>query len=103
MQFVAWLSGHSDHAWLHRMSVLSMGSSSAGVNPTITLNELQDSCNFHQRSMLMPGSWLIRTFRKIEPSWRRRETQADGAGRLIRHVLRVSRGMAWQPSVVQLF
>jgi hypothetical protein len=44
------------------MSVLSMRSSSADVNPTITLNELQDRCNFHQCSMLMPGRGLIRRF-----------------------------------------
>jgi hypothetical protein len=63
-QFVSWLSGHSDDAWLRRMSVLSMRSSSAGMNPTITLDELQDRCNFHQRRMLMPGGRLIRTFLK---------------------------------------
>ena len=68
MQFVSWLSGHSDDAWLRRMSVLSMRSSSAGVNPTVALNELQDRCNFHQRSMLMPGRSLIRKFRKVELS-----------------------------------
>jgi hypothetical protein len=50
------------------MSVLSMRSSGAGVNPAVTLNELQDCCNFHQRRMLMRGGRLIRTFRKIEPS-----------------------------------
>jgi len=49
MQFVSWLSGHSDDTWLRRMSVLSMRSSGAGVNPAVTLNELQDCCNFHQR------------------------------------------------------
>jgi hypothetical protein len=64
MQFVSWLSGHSDDAWLRRMSVLSMRSSSAGMNPTITLDELQDRCNFHQRRLLMPGGRLIRTFLK---------------------------------------
>ena len=42
MQFVSWLSGHRDYAWLRRMSVLSMRSSGAGVNPAVTLNELQD-------------------------------------------------------------
>jgi hypothetical protein len=68
MQFVSWLSGHRDYAWLRRMSVLSMRSSGAGVNPAVTLNELQDRCNFHQRRMLMRGGRLIRTFRKIEPS-----------------------------------
>jgi hypothetical protein len=45
MQFVSWLSSHSDDAWLRRMSVLSMRSSSAGVDPTVTLNEVQDRCN----------------------------------------------------------
>lgn len=64
MQFVSWLSGHSDDAWLRRMSVLSMRSSSTGVNPTVALDELQDRCNFHQRRMLMPGGRSIRTFLK---------------------------------------
>jgi hypothetical protein len=68
MQFVSWLSGHSDYTWLRRMSVLSMRSSGAGVNPAVTLNELQDRCNLHQRRMLTPLGRLIRTFRKIEPS-----------------------------------
>ena len=68
MQFVSWLSGHSDDAWLRRMSVLSMRSSSAGVNPTVALDELQDRCNFHLRRMLTSGGRLIRTFRMIEPS-----------------------------------
>jgi hypothetical protein len=64
MQFVPWLSGHSDDTWLRRMSVLSMRSSSTGVNPTVALDELQDRCNFHQRRMLMPGGRSIRTFLK---------------------------------------
>jgi len=62
MQFVSWLSGHGDDAWFRRMSVLSMRSSSACVNPTVALDELQDRCNLHQRRMLASGGRLVRTF-----------------------------------------
>jgi hypothetical protein len=71
--------GHSDDAWLRRMSVLSMRSSSAGVNPTVALDELQDRGNFHQRRMLIPGRRLIRGLRKIEPSQRRQGARGQAA------------------------
>jgi hypothetical protein len=61
MQVVSWLSGHGDYTWLRRMSVLSMRSSSAGVNPTVALDELDDRRNFISR-MLKPDRRSIWTF-----------------------------------------
>jgi hypothetical protein len=108
MQFVSWLSGHSDDAWLRRMSVLSMRSSSAGMNPTITLDELQDRCNFHQRRMLMPGGRLIRTFLKDRVARIGSSVMLSGplpAGEAANCVavredprrLRISQCVAWEP------